>query len=539
MATIGCTLLLSSVAFAQQPVERISVSGTGTQGDAKSERPMVALNGGVVAFQSNASNIIPGDLNFVADVMVHDIATGAVELISISALGGMSNGPSERPSISADGRYVAFASDASNLVTGDLNFARDVFLRDRTLGTTILVSKSTLGVQGNGPSTRPSISSDGRYIAFRSGATNLTAALDLNGTIDDVYLYDTVTGLTEMVSVDSLGVQSNNASDRPAISGDGDRIVFWSDATNLVAGDLNFARDVFMHQRSTGLTTLISQSSTGIQGNGASSRPAISDDGAFVAFRSIASNLVAGDTNLLEDVFLCEIAAGVTTRVSMSTTGIEGNGLSSLPSLSANGSKVAFRSLASNLTAGDTNFAEDVFVHDTTTGTTTMVSGAAGGALGNGNSSRPSISGDGFFVAYQSHATNLVTGDTNLVLDAFLWSDVPPPPPVNDTIALVGPSTGVAGTQVTFTWTGASPSSNYWLLYSFNTAGFVFSGHQFDLGAPLTPLASGTNSAIGDGSWFSPALPQSMVGRTIYFEIAASPAPGVFEDSNFLALLIM
>ncbi|MFK5955204.1 MAG: calcium-binding protein [Planctomycetota bacterium] len=533
------SLFLSGSVHAQQTVSRISVSTLGAQGDAKSERPAVSLDGNFVAFQSNASTIIPGDLNFVSDVMVRDITTGSVELISVNTIGGFSNGPSERPAISSDGRYVAFASDASNLVVGDVNFTRDVFLRDRTLGTTTLISKSTLGIQGNGASTRPSISADGRYIVYRSASTNLLASFDLNSIIDDVFLYDTVTGVTELVSKDSLGIQGNNASDRPAISGDGNLIVFWSDATNLIAGDFNFARDVFLHNRTTGVTSLVSQSTAGVQGNGISSRPTISSDGTYIAYRSIASNLVAGDTNLFEDVFLCEVASGITTRVSVSSAGVQGNGLSSLPSLSTDGHLVAFRSLASNLSPADTNFAEDVFVHDTTTGITTNISGASGGAQGNGNSSRPSISGDGALVAYQSHATNLVAGDTNLVLDAFLWEDVPPPPPVNDTIVLAGPATGLAGSQVTFTWDGASSSSNYWFLYSFSNTGFVFSGHQFDLGGVITPLGVGSNTVAGTGSWTSPPLPPSMIGIPIYFEVAASPSPGVFEDSNFVNFTIL
>ncbi len=539
-ALAGLFLALSSApASAQQVVERISVSALGQQGDAKSERPFVALNGGFVAFQTNASTILPGDLNFVADVVVRDLTTGAVENVTVNTLGGFANGPSERPVMSADGRYVAFASDASNLVAGDLNFNRDIFLRDRTLGTTILVSKSTLGVQGNGLSTRPSISADGRFIAYRSTSTNLVPGFDINGTLDDIFVYDTLLGTTEIVSVDSFGVQSNNSSDRPSISGDGNLVTFWSDGTNLVPGDLNFARDIFLHDRTTGATTLVSKSTAGVQGNGISSRPFISSDGAFIAYRSIASNLVAGDTNLVEDVFLYEVATGITTRVSVSSSGVEGNALSSVPSLSADGRLVAFRSFASNLTPNDTNFAEDVFLHDTTTGITRMISGAVGGAQGNGNSSRPSINSDGSIMVYQSHATNLVPGDTNLVLDAFLWQDVPPPPPVNDTITLVGPAQGAVGTQVTYTWSGATPNSNYWFLYSFSNLGFTFSGHQFDLGSPISPLASGVNSNTGTGTWISPPLPGSMVGRLIYFEVAASPSAGVFEDSNFIAFTII
>lgn len=530
---IAVTLVSSLPA---QQIELVSVSPSGVQANAKSERPFVSADGSIVVFQSSASNLVAGDLNFVADIFCFNRATLALDLVTASTTGGLANGPSERPICSADGRYIVFASDASNLVVGDTNLARDVFLTDTLLGTTTLISKTTAGIQGNGFSTRPDMSADGRYIVFRSGATNLDG-LDLNGIVDDVFLHDTVTGVTEMVSRDSLGVQGNAASDRPCISDDGNIISFWSDSSNLVVGDLNFVRDIFVIDRLAGTTSLASVSSAGVQGNAISSRPAVSGDGRFVAYRSTASNLVAGDVNLVGDVFMHEIATGATTLISKSTAGVQGDALSSIPQMNYDASIVVYRSDATTLDLSDINLTEDVFRYEVATGTTTLISRTTNGGLGNGKSSRPTISADGSIVAFQSHADNMVASDTNLVLDAFFWDESAVPPPSGDPIDLVGPSSALPGTSLNYNWIGATPNSNFYFLYSFSKNGFVYNGHQFELSAP-TVISQGSNSALGAGSWTSPLLPLSMAGRTIYFEVAAISA-GVIEDSNAVTLNVL
>lgn len=335
--------------------------------------------------------------------------------------------------LSADGRYVVFDSDATNLVPVDTNGFRDVFVRDRRTGTTTLVSVSSGGVQGNGLSSvnGNSISADGRYIAFYSSATNLVPA-DTNG-FRDVFLRDMQAGTTTLVSVESTGAQGNGVSSGPTISADGRYVAFYSSATNLVTGDTNAVRDVFLHDVQTGITSRLSVDSSGIQGDGLSSGPKISADGRYVAFYSSATNLVPGDTNGFRDVFVRDVLLATTTRASVDSAGVQGDALSSVPTISADGRYVAFYSDATNLVASDTNAARDIFVRDTQAGITTRVSVDSAGAQSNGSSSPapptssgtpPNISADGRFVAFDSDATNLVAGDTNSVTDTFVHDNV-------------------------------------------------------------------------------------------------------------------
>jgi Tol biopolymer transport system component len=338
--------------------------------------------------------------------------------VSVSSAGAEGNNNSGSTSISADGRYVAFDSGASNLVPGDTNGRSDVFVHDRQTAATTRVSVSSAAAQGNDHSYAPSISADGRYVAFYSHATNLVPG-DTNAT-HDVFVHDRQTAATTRVSVSSAGAQANGGSDKPSISADGRYVAFESQASNLVAGDTNATEDVFVHDRQTGTTTRVSVSSAGAQGDGHSNAPSISADGRYVAFHSGATNLVPTDTNNWYDVFVHDRQSGTTTRVSVSSAGGQGNGTSRWASISADGRYVAFNSSASNLVPGDTNDAYDVFVHDRQMGSTTRVSVSSAGAEGNGESEVPSISADGRYVGFESTAANLVPGDTNGYYDVFV-----------------------------------------------------------------------------------------------------------------------
>src|SRR5437660_1328853 len=248
--------------------------------------------------------------------------------------------------------------------------------------TTVRVSVASGGTEGDDASLGSALSADGRFVAFDSAATDLVAG-DTNGA-SDVFVHDRQTGTTERVSVASDGTQANNVSSYPALSADGRFVAFQSDATNLVAGDTNGATDVFVHDRQTGATERVSVASGGgTQGNrnsgGFFAFPALSADGRLVAFQSDATNLVARDTNGATDVFVHDRQTGTTERVSVASGGSQGNGFSAGPVLSADGRFVAFHSTATNLVAGDTNGATDVFVHDRQTGTTERVSVASGG----------------------------------------------------------------------------------------------------------------------------------------------------------------
>jgi Tol biopolymer transport system component len=303
-----------------------------------------------------------GDTNGKRDVFVYDLLTRTTSRVSVDSEGRQANGPSFGPVISADGRFVAFESAATNLVPGDTNGFSDIFVRDLTAGTTTRVSVDSAGRQANGKSFRPVISADGRHVAFESVATNLVPG-DTNG-LSDVFVRDLMTGKTTRVSVDSVGRQANGPSSSAAISADGRFVAFESDATNLVVGDTNGKRDVFVYDLLTRTTSRVSVDLAERQANGPSFNAAISGDGRFVAFESDASNLVPGDSNLKRDVFVRDLMAGTTTRASVDSAGRQANGSSSGASISGDGRFVVFDSDAFNLVPNDTNGKQDVFVHD-------------------------------------------------------------------------------------------------------------------------------------------------------------------------------
>ncbi|MBN1321446.1 MAG: PD40 domain-containing protein [Thermoleophilia bacterium] len=507
---------------------RVSVASDGSQANDGGHEPSVMAGGLAVAFSSAADNLVPGDTNKEQDVFVRDLVTKKTTRVSVPRV-GQADAWSEQPSLSPDGRCVAYCSWAGNLVRGDTNGTGDIFVYDRLFRTTTRVSLAASGAQssemsyqpsistggrhvvfsssanltGDGPqwaggvflrdclwrttsrvctaasanggdneSWSPSVSADGRYVGFLSFADNLvpdegggifvrdrqpamtslvgpgwsddgpsisadgryaafssySATLvpgDTNG-VPDVFVHDRTTGTTVRVSVDSSGSQANGASGGACISPDGRYVAFQSYASNLVPGDTNGLADIFVHDRSTGATTRISVDSAGVQANGSSSGANICSDGRCVAFGSEASNLVSGDANGVADVFVRDLLTGVTTRVSVTSTGLEGNGESGGPSISDNGRYVAFTSWASNLVPGDTNEAGDVFVFDRETGAVVRASVATGGGQaettwdGSAQSEYPAISGDGRYVAFRSYADTLVADDTNHVCDVFV-----------------------------------------------------------------------------------------------------------------------
>ena len=347
-------------------------------GDNFSSSQAISADGRYVAFYSYASNLVAGDTNNVGDVFVRDLVTETTMLISATSSGVIGNSVSTSPVISADGRYLAFMSSASNLTAGDTNGARDIFVRDLIAGTTRLVGATSGAGSGNGSSSLPVISANGRYVAFLSNANDLVAG-DANGT-QDVFVRDLVTETTHLVSATDSGASGDSSSSSPAISAAGRYVAFLSSASNLVANDANGKQDVLVRDLVAGTTTLVSTTSSGGSGDSSSSSPVISADGRFVAFLSSASNLVANDANATQDAFVRDLVAGTTTLVSAASSGASGNCESYSPVLSADGRHIAFESYASDLVANDANGAiRDVFVRDLSTGVTTLMSAAAGG----------------------------------------------------------------------------------------------------------------------------------------------------------------
>jgi Tol biopolymer transport system component len=344
---------------------------------------------------------------------------------------------------------VAFASESSNLVSHDTNQAMDIFVHDLLSGGTQRISVATDGTQADGDSSDPALSADGRFVAFASYASNLVEG-DTNGTVD-VFVHDRLRHQTQLISVASDSSPGNNDSFSPAISADGRYVAFTSWANNLVGDDTNHQVDVFVHDRQTGQTGRISLASDGTQGNNRSSSPTVSADGRFVAFVSRSNNLVSGDTNQAEDIFVHDRQSGITQRVSLASDGSQGNGLSEHPTISADGRFVAFKSDASNLVSADTNLISDVFVHNRQSGQTRLASLVTNRTQGNGNSDWPAISADGLHLTFESAASNLVSDDTNGFKDIFFqeWGTQEPTNVHADFNA--SPLYGVNSLTVTFT----------------------------------------------------------------------------------------
>lgn len=418
-----------------QTTTLVSRSTTGQQANDWSFTASLSADARYVAFASQASNLAHADGDHVIDTFVRDTLLSSTACVSVGFGGVDSDGESLAPSISADGRFVAIESDATNLVSIDANGAvRDVFVRDVVNGTTELVSVSSSGAQGSASSTAPAISGSGRYVAFESVAANLVAG-DTNG-VSDIFVRDRETGTTEIASISSTGVRGNAFSGFAAISADGRFVAFRSGATNLVFADTNSQDDVFVHDRLTGMTERVSIDSTGAQADGGSSVPSISADGRYVAFDSVATNLVAGDTNGASDVFVHDRLSGATVRVSVEVGGAEGNADSLLPSISANGLQIAFVSFASNLVPNDVNGKLDAFVHDLAFDVTELQSASFfGNPLGGGSNFTTSISADGRSVAFESFASDIVADDAGSNLDVFLRERGALPAPMDYCVA--------------------------------------------------------------------------------------------------------
>lgn len=344
------------------------------------------------------------------------------ERVSVST-GGAQASPSNlqgngQPSISADGRYVAWTSDANTLVANDTNAAFDVFRRDRQSSTTERASLAWDGSQANGSSFKATISGDGRYVVFESFATNLVPG-DTNG-FSDVFARDMLGGSTVRISLSSSFGQANHSSGEPSISEDGSCVAFSSLASNLVAGDTNGQSDVFV--RVGAVTERVSISSTGVQGNGISQLPALSADGRYVVFLSTSSNLVLNDTNGLGDVFVRDRQLGTTERVSLGNGAVQADGtcICRPGAVSADGRWVVFDSNATNLWTGDPNAAYDVFLRDRLNLYTAPASVSTGFVQGSWHSTMSALSSDGRCVVFYSYANNLVPGDTSAAEDVFL-----------------------------------------------------------------------------------------------------------------------
>lgn len=349
--------------------ELVSVNSDGVQGDNVSTQASISGDGRYVAFISWATNLMSvGEINNAGNVFVRDRLTGKTELVSVNSVGEPADGYSQSPVMSADGRFVAFYSVAGNLVPGDDANGRwpDVFVHDRLSGETELVSVSSTGARGNDFSYAPAISADGRFVAFSSRSTNFIPGGDANGTMGDVFVRDRMTGTTEVVSVDSSGTQGNLGSGSIALSADGRYVTFSSSSTTFIpGGDANGSNvDAFIHDRVTGVTELVGVDSFGVQAQSGFSIPSdVSADGRFVTVYAVPGGDANGNAG---DVFIRDRVTGMTELVSLNSSDEPSNGHSGGGSMSDSGRFVAFISYGTNMIpGGDTNGAmPDIFVRD-------------------------------------------------------------------------------------------------------------------------------------------------------------------------------
>jgi Tol biopolymer transport system component len=426
LAAIGSLFLYgigTSRAAVGRVIELVSVSIFGTSGNAASSGVDVNVNANFVVFWSDATNLIPMDRSGFRDVFERNRLPHTTQRVSINSAGEPANAPSHAqggaPSVSDSGLDVAFYSAATNLVANDTNGQTDVFLIQflPTISNTTLVSVSSSGEQGNGPSLYPSISGDGRFVAFQSAATNLVPN-DTNG-MTDVFVRDVLNGTTERVCDTTQG---NGFAINPAISADGTMVAFASSSTNLVPHDTNHRIDIFVCDRGTGTIDIVSINDQSELGNGDSILPAINEHGSVVAFKSSANNLVPNDLNNVVDVFARDRINMHTERISESFTGRDANDGSFPPSVDYSGRFVAFGSAATNLVPNDFNGVPSVFVRDRMQDLTLLVDVNERGEQANGGTPDipPSISGDAKQIGFVSIASNLTPNDRNENLDVFI-----------------------------------------------------------------------------------------------------------------------
>jgi len=410
-------------AIAVQSVELVSVDSSEIQGNNYGRDFSISADGRFVAFDSLSSNLVPGDSGASFDVFVRDRLLGATTIASVNSDNVQCDEWSYQPSISADGRYVAFHSSASNLADDnddgtyddDTNGYNDVFLRDLQTGETTRESLSSDNVQGTNGAWEASISADGRYVAFTSNSINLVPG-DSNSDYD-VFVRDRQEHTTTRVSVATDNTQGNGDSQWPSISANGQYVAFVSLADNLIGAgnDNNDSADVFVHDLVMHTTTRVSVADNEAEANNESTWFSINPDGRYVAFASWANNLVSGDVNGNGDVFVRDLVAGETTRASVTSGGAEVSGNCVAPSISANGRYVAFRSVATTLVPGDGNGKEDVFIHDRQTGETARISTSAGGVEGNEESTTPVNPPGGRYISASGQYVAFASSATNLV----------------------------------------------------------------------------------------------------------------------------
>ncbi len=410
---------------------KVSVGLGGAATNRSSSFPQISADGRFVAFESTASNLVAGDDNNSSDVFLRDQSNGMTTLVSKSrnGNGASADDTSYQAAISATGRYIVFVSSAGDLVARNVNNNKyNIYRYDRDTDITTLVSiTDRFADLSNGDSYNPQVTPDGRYVVYESYASNLVDD-DQNGS-SDIFRIDLQAGRTSRASVSTNEAQGNDHSNNPQITPNGRYIVFQSEAVNLVAGiDANNAPDVFLRDTQLDETFLISVGRNG-RSNRGNYNPQVTPDIHYVVFETDASNLVDNDNNGRSDILVRDLRAGGITRVSVDSNGAQSNSGSYSPQITDDGRRVIFQSHATNLVAGDVNGKFDIFSHDQGDNKTSLVSAKPDGTQANNHSYHPQVTPDGRFVVYESDATNL-TADPYIAgfSNIFLRDNAKPDP---------------------------------------------------------------------------------------------------------------
>jgi Tol biopolymer transport system component len=496
LGTAGFVILLSSTSWAQV-TQRVSVASDGTQGNADvSGLPVLSPDGRYVAFASYATQLVPGDTNGHLDVFVRDRELGTTSLVSVASDGSQGNAQSGGQfglAISDDGRFVAFPSLANQLVTGDTNALYDVFVRDRQLGTTVRASVTSAGTQGAGASYEPSISGDGRYVAFQSFAPDLVPG-DTNA-VNDVFVRDRQLGTTVRASVDSAEGQVEATSVDASISGDGRYVGFYSWSAMLVPGDTNGIGEAFVRDLVAGTTERVSVSTSGAEGNNLSGPAVLSAGGRYVTFDSYSTNLVPGDTNGFVDVFVRDRLLGTTERVSVDSAGVQADGYTSSTSISSDGRYVAILADAQNLVPADTNGLLDQFVHDRlgAPAFTSLCDAGASGVIACPCANPPSGAGRGCDNSSGTGGAVLAAaGGTILSSDSLVFTTSGEKPTA---LSIVTQWTGTSASGAIFGQGVRCTSGTFKRLYTKSAVGGGITAPIFGAGDPQVSVRS---AALGD-----------------------------------------
>ncbi len=410
---IGCAFMISLTSTgnpvqvrAAEVVTRVSVDSNEVQGNAISYVGDISADGRFVAFDSEATNLVLDDTNGVSDVFLRDLQLGTTVRVSVTAMGEQTNGGGGAPSISADGRFVAFESGSTNFVSGDANGFGDIYVKDMLTGAVTRASVSSTGAEPNNESMTASISGDGRYVVFDSDADNLVPN-DTNGA-GDIFVRDLQLGTTTGVTV-----SGNMGGMDGSISLDGQYVVFNSRSTNLVSDDTNEGMDVFVYSTQTGQIVRASVDSSGVQGDHSSIEPSISGDGRYVTFSSSSNNFTSIETYGYSHLYVRDMQTGSTTLASYQN-GFAMIGESDSSEISANGRYIIF----SFDDKGDGMPDRWLYIHDREANTTSMVVNRTSDY--SGNAALPTISADGSLFTFISSASSFVADDTNGVRDVFV-----------------------------------------------------------------------------------------------------------------------